>query len=455
MRIGKYKVCGLLGKGGMSRVYKVEVPVIEKIAALKMLSPAPILAELMDAGRVEKLFTSEARIMAGLRHPNIVDVWEFDESDGKLFYIMDYYCNNLGVIIGESYRTEQPSRVIRLDKAIHYTRQTLSGLARLHHAGIIHRDIKPFNILITEHDTVKISDFGLSKLRGETFEGPSNLKVGSPYYAAPEQEESADDVDFSADIYPVGIMLYRMLTGRIPPENRALIKMPSHFNPDLDESWDRFIAKAISIEKKGRFKEAQEMIDELEALALAWENKKEKLCTISDIDQAKKIPLTISGIKPGGLRRESVKVCPSQARVTFNLDNLRRPEEYVQNDFIQNNQDTITDKATGLIWQQSGSAYPMTWHESKKYISGLNKAKFADHDCWRLPTIDELMSLLTPTPHGEAFCIPPLFDLTQKWLWSCDLRSFMAAWYVNVELGFVAWHDFSGFYYARAVCSQN
>ncbi|MCU0614498.1 MAG: serine/threonine protein kinase, partial [Desulfobacterales bacterium] len=181
MKIGRYEVCGMLGRGGMSRVYKVKVPVIGKIAALKIMSPDPLLAKLMDTAKLNELFISEAVIMAGLRHANIVDVWDFDEADGNLFYIMDYYCNNLGIIIGETYRTEQPSRVIRLDKAIHYISQILAGLARLHHAGIIHRDIKPFNILVTEQDTIKISDFGLSKLRGETFGGPRNLNVGSPF----------------------------------------------------------------------------------------------------------------------------------------------------------------------------------------------------------------------------------------------------------------------------------
>jgi serine/threonine-protein kinase len=127
--------------------------------------------------------------------------------------------------------------------------------------------------------------------------------------------------------------------------------------------------------------------------------------------------------------------------------------EYIQKNYEKKQQGTITDKTTGLTWQQSGCAYPLTWHQTRKYVEGLNKEKFAGSDCWRLPTIDELISLLTPTPHGEDFCIEPLFDRNQKWLWSSDLRSFMAAWYVNVELGFVAWHDFSGFYYAKAVCT--
>ena len=452
MKIGKYEVCGMLGRGGMSRVYKVKVPVIGKIAALKILSPDPLLAQLVDTAKLRELFSSEAAIMAGLRHANIVDVWDYDEADGNLFYLMDYYCNNLGTMIGETYRTEQPSRVIRLDKVIHYTRQILAGLARLHHAGIIHRDIKPFNILVTEQDTIKISDFGLSKLRGETFERPGNLNVGSPYYAAPEQERNPDDVDFSADIYPVGVMLYRMLSGELPSEDRTLMKMPSRFNPDLDEKWDQFILKAMSPDIVQRFSGAEEMLEDLDYLSELWQRKKERVCRISETVNSADSGIHDSSLSFRRRRHESLKVCLSRAQNIFGLDELWRPLKYTTNDFINEPNATVMDKTTGLIWQQSGCPYPLTWHEAKKYIDKLNQDKFGGHECWRLPTIDELMSLLTRTPHGEDFCIQPIFNQTQKWLWSCDLRSFMAAWYVSVELGFVAWHDFTGYFYVRAVC---
>jgi serine/threonine-protein kinase len=230
-KIGKYEICGLLGKGGMGRVYKVRIPLIGKVVALKLLWPHPVLMHLMGEEKVKSDFVTEAETMASLRHPHIVSVWDFHDSDELTFFVMEYYCNNLGLMMGETYRVEEPSRPLSVDKAIHYSRQVLRGLSRLHEAKIIHRDIKPYNMLITDEDTIKISDFGLSKLRGESFRGPSNLKVGSPYYAAPEQEEDPDQVDARADIYPVGVMLYRMLTGSLPIEPS---KKLSQCNPDLD-----------------------------------------------------------------------------------------------------------------------------------------------------------------------------------------------------------------------------
>ncbi len=226
--IGKYIVRGLLGRGGMARVYKVEIPIIRKIAALKRLAPNPLLETMMGREKLHQLFVSEAITMANLRHRHIVEIRDFEDSRPAPFYIMDYFAHNLGERIGESYQTDLPSRVISPDKAIDYTRQILSGLARLHAAGIIHRDIKPFNLLITDDDTVKICDFGLSKLRGEIFSGPGNVNVGSPWYAAPEQEVDPNQVGPAADIYPVGVMLYRMLTGHLP---QAPPQPVCQFNP--------------------------------------------------------------------------------------------------------------------------------------------------------------------------------------------------------------------------------
>lgn len=110
-KIGKYIIRGLLGKGGMGTVYKVELPVIGKIVALKRLAPHPIFIDLVGADKARELFITEALNMAALRHPNIVDILDFDESGTHLFYTMDYLSNNLGTIIGETY--EAVSHVYR------------------------------------------------------------------------------------------------------------------------------------------------------------------------------------------------------------------------------------------------------------------------------------------------------------------------------------------------------
>ena len=446
--IGKYSICGLLGKGGMGKVFKIRLPVIEKIAALKLLDPNPFLIDLIGYDKIRKLFVSEAVTMAGLRHPNIVEIFDYGEDNGRPFYIMDYFCNNLGIMIGETYHPETASRIIKVDKAVHYTGQILSGLSCLHHAGIVHRDIKPFNMLVTEQDVIKISDFGLSKIRGESFDGHPGLKVGSPWYAAPEQEKNPDDADPAADIYAVGVTLYRMLTGMLP---EGKFVAPGELNPDIDESWDQFIKKAVARKPEDRFNSAKEMLKDLEEMYDGWKRKKDMIC---DLPEEVPPERKRSGVEDLQLRNNCIKTGVRRASEIFGTDNLWRPSSYTVNDFEQKEQGIVSDRATGLLWQQSGSEYPMTWIKAHAYIEKLNEKVYGGHNRWRLPTVDELMSLLARTPHGKDYCIEPAFDRNQKWLWSCDRRSFTSAWYVSVDMGFVSWQDFTGYYYVKGVCSR-
>ena len=447
-KIGKYEVCGLLGKGGMGLVYKVRMPVIGKVVALKLLAPHPNLVGLLGEEEIKRRFVSEAVTMASLRHPHIVSIWDFHDTPELTFFVMEYYCNNLGLIIGETYRVESPSRMLSVDKAIDYIRQILIGLSRLHQAGIIHRDVKPYNIMVTDRDTVKIDDFGLSKLRGEAFRGPDNLMVGSPYYAAPEQEEDPNQVDCRADLYPVGMMLYRMLAGELPIDE---FKSLAESNADLDAAWDGFVLKAIAEERESRFATAKEMLEALNDLQVTWEAKKEKVCEMPPAGVSKS---TRKDFSKEPLRSKSLKVGPRQAREVFGADALWRPVHYAVNDFQENSHGTVTDKATRLLWEQEGSDYPMTWHEAHGYIEQLNRGRFAGSANWRLPTADELMSLLTPAPRAADLCIEPIFDQSKRWLWSSDRRSFVAAWYVSIDMGFISWQDFTCYYYVRAVSAQ-
>lgn len=443
--IGKYIIRGLLGRGGMGKIFKVEHPLIGKILALKLLDPDPLLVSLMGWDKISGMFKTEAITMAGLRHPNIVEILDYDESDGKPFYLMEYYVNNLGVMIGETYRTEQASRTIKIEKAIRYTSQTLNGLVCMHNAGIIHRDIKPYNLLVTDHDTIKICDFGLSKIRGEKFEGPPSLKFGSAWYAPPEQEKNPESVDFSADLYAVGITIYRMLTGVLLEIGYLPV---GRFNADLDDTWDDFIKKAIAPRPEQRYLTAAEMLADLKLLQAAWEAKKEQICRLPELKKTDNTGPAATRMSP---RSNPIKINPSHAKKTFVLDDLWRPAKFRQNEFMVNSDGTITDRTTGLVWQQSGSEFPLTWSQAKSYIQELNSSKFAQSSTWRLPTVDELITLLTELPQGEDYCIEPIFDRQQKWIWSCDRRSFTAAWYVSIDMGYVAWQDFTGYYHVRAV----
>ena len=440
--IGQYEIIGILGRGGMGTVYKVRLPRLDKIAALKCLEPNPRLIQLLGEDRLRERFAFEAKLIANLRHPNITDVWGLEEADGRLCYLMEYFCHNLGTVIGETYWADSPSRMIRIQRAVRYTEEILEGLSRIHAAGIIHRDIKPFNIMLTDQDSVKIADFGLAKIKEETANFPEDLFIGTKGYAAPEQAASPDTADIGADIYSAGVILYRMITGRLP-QNPVIA--PSRLNRDTDSDWDAFIFKAIAETPEKRFSDASVMSEGLRMLYQRFIERKEKSCPIIEN------PIYQTDFpKTFGLRSEGVSVSAENAQTVFNLNELWRPLDYIPNRLKLCGNGTIQDDATGLIWQQSGSEYPMTLDQTQAYIRALNESRSRD-TLWRLPTIEELMSLLIPPPPAEDFCFESVFNSRQKWVWSSDRRSFKSAWYVNVEMGFVASHDNTGFLYVKAV----
>ncbi len=435
----------MLGRGGMSTVYKVSMPVTGKIVALKLFAPNPNLLEIMGSDReLRQLFTAEAVTMAGLHHPHIADIWDFDEDDaGRPFYVMEYLCRNLGAMIGEHFRVEEKSRRVTPETALRFTRQILDGLSCLHQAGIVHRDIKPYNILLTDRDQVKICDFGLSRLHGEPFPGPASINVGSPYYTAPEQERDPETADQRADLYSVGVLLYRMLTGELPATPVRMAA--SQKNQVLDPTWDRFLDQALAQEPAARFASAAAMLTALDELARHWQHTKEKTCGFLE-------PAPAAAGTRLLLRSTPLKARPNEARQLFGLDALWRPNRYLAADFVADPVGTVLHQATGLLWQRSGGDFPLTWAEAGQYIESLNRRRFAGRTDWRLPTVAELSSLLLRPDSLEHHCLDPVFHRRQRHLWSCDRRSFLAAWYVNVELGFVGWQDDTCHSSVRAVC---
>jgi serine/threonine protein kinase len=446
-KIGKYIVRGLLGKGGMGSVYKVCLPFAERIVALKLLSPHPNLVSLLGPEEIQKRFLSEAALIASLHNPHIVEILDFDFDGDKPFYTMEYHYNDLASLIGESYRANLPSRILGVNKVIHYTRQMLLGLARLYRAGIVHRDIKPGNLLISGEDRIKICDFGFSRLRGERSNRSPHLIIGSPFYTAPEQEQNPDRADHRADIYSAGVIVHRMLTGLLPEEG---VCKPSEHHPDADPGWDAFVERALQPDPDRRFTTPDEMLRKLEDLSSAWEKKKETFCRV------------LPGVPPvnrveedrpaGKLRSVPLKLSPRTAPDIFGCDRLMRPVKYSDGSFNSLFEGaTVFDSRSGLIWQRSGSDDTLAWADARNYIQDLNGRRFCGYAQWRLPTVEELFSILKSPTLEVQDCLDPAFDGRQKMLWSSDRRTFVSAWYVNMELGFAGFADFTCRFHARAV----
>lgn len=453
MHIGRYRIRGLLGRGGMGAVYKAEMPVTGRIVALKVLKPAEIMEDLVGMDKLTDMFLKEATMMARISHENIAQILDvYDGSDGTpAHFTMEYFCGNLGALMGESYEVERPSRRLGIEASLHIARHMLRGLDRLHYEGITHRDIKPFNVMLAEDEggpgIVKLIDFGLSKLRGERTQNHKGMVIGSPYYTAPEQENDPESANARSDIFSVGVTLYRMLTGNLPPHNPSDAPPIRTVHPDLDSKWDDLFKQSLAQTPNTRFPHATAMIEALDSLECHWLDQRDAVCSGADLlldpkrHDARWCP-----------RKQSVKATTRQAQNHFGLDELWRPKQYALSSFIDNDDDTLTDVNCGLTWEKYGSRYPLTWDRAHAHVNRLNKKEYGGRTDWRLPTIDELCTLFTGQTEPGDFCQQSVFDPRKARLWSSDTKAFTAAWYADAELGFVWWQDRTCRFFARAVC---
>ncbi len=452
--IGKYQICGLLGRGGMGQVFKARIPVVDKIVALKLCRPTPELLERKGTDAIVEEFTREARIMAEINHPHVAQIWDFDYDDaGSPFFVMEYHCDNLGAAIGESYRHDVPTRRLRPDHAVRYALQTLDGLARLHHTGIVHRDIKPYNLLLTELDRVKIIDFGLSRLRNEQHQAaPQGVKIGTPFYAAPEQEQAPELADHRADLFSTAVMLHRMLVGELPPETTG-DPLSSEASAVLETlaaqsgaDWNVFFETALAQDPNKRFADAQAMSAALEELLESWRKQQESVCVADfDADTRPDLPAPSRSI-----RATPVKTGPLSAQQAFRTDALARPRVWAPR-FEPLPDGSLADRSCNLQWQASGSPYPVRWDEIPGYLEQLNAALPEDSAPWRLPTADELFCLVAAASDDADFCGASPFDKRQRILWSADRRTYTATWCLNSALGFLDWRDTTCRCWIRAV----
>ena len=434
-KIGRYEIIRRLGKGGMGSVYKGIAPVIDKVVAIKLLDPSELLADILGMEKLRAIFISEARIMAAFNQPFLVTTYDFDEDRrGRPFFVMEYLCNNLGDMIGETYRIERASRVIRAEKVLHYGRQILKALAFLHDNDIIHRDIKPQNILVTDEDTIKICDFGMALVAGVAFSGPASMQIGSPCYIPPEQRRDPGGVDGRADLYSAAVLFYRMLTGTLPGMQSFPLSL---INPRYDAGWDEFFRIGLNWNRDERFPSAEVMLAALERLQL-HPAPPPRLC-----------PVPAPGEESPRLRHEPVDVRASQARSAFRVNELFRPLEPVCNR-LEDHGGTVLDRATGLVWQGGISRWPLSLPAALAAVDQLNRSAFAGWSDWRLPTVNELLSLL---PEGDRQAPEGLGAGPGKWLWSCDRHGHHESWYVNMDMGFAGVQDISCLNHVRAVRS--
>jgi serine/threonine protein kinase len=444
-KIGRYKLLGPIGRGGMSIVYRALETESKEIVALKILFPLPTLAEILSMEELKNIFWAEARKMAGLNHPHIVKVHDLELDNRTPYFTMDYHCTNIGMMINENFILEETTRIISPKKVLDYGSQVLDGLRYIHDKGIIHRDIKPHNILVTDTDTVKICDFGTAMQEDEEIFVSPRLKVGSPYYIAPEQSLNPENADQRSDLYSVGVMLNRMLTGELP--NIKNIKL-SRINPIYDYRWDNFFSKALEPAPARRFQNAHEMAAALMDLELHLVRKINSTCRTFSSGMQNASRAAREEVRTLPLRAAGVK-----AKKAFQVNELWQPIKYTENIFTDRTQETIVDLATGLIWQKMDNGSPVSHADADSYIETLNDSRKSRISKWRLPTVNELLTLVHNPRLSENSCPNDVWQQENQWYWSCDRRSEKTSWYVNTRLGYTGWQQNNCRNHVRAVAS--
>ena len=260
--LGKYRLLEPLGRGGMARVYRAYHAQLDRYVTVKVLR-----GDLLDDDNFIDRFRREARAVAGLRHPNIVQVFDYDVEDHISYMVLE-------LLDGDSLKTRLHDYRMRgermgLGEMVHILCQVLDGLSYAHTQGMIHRDVKPGNILLTGDGRPVIADFGIARIIGATSDTLPGALLGTMSYVAPEQGLEGKS-DARSDLYSLGVVLYEMLTGRTPFEadTPAAILMkhaqdplplPREVQPSIPAPFERVVLKALVKDPGDRYADAQAM----------------------------------------------------------------------------------------------------------------------------------------------------------------------------------------------------
>ncbi len=265
--LGRYEIVRELGRGAMGVIYEAKDPLIDRMVAIKTINLKDL--DPNDKKEFEARFYQEARAAGRLNHPNIVTIHDLGESGGMAYIAMELLHGS------ELHQMLKDEQRLPIEETLNIVFQVATGLAYAHEHGVVHRDIKPSNIMVLSGNKIKIADFGIARMTASLLNTQTGKVMGSPLYMSPEQVLNRQ-VDSRSDIFSVGTMLYRMLTGKLPftGENAHAVmyqivhenpQQPSSLNSEVPDALDAIVSRCLAKNPDDRYQEAQQLAEELRA----------------------------------------------------------------------------------------------------------------------------------------------------------------------------------------------
>ncbi|HKA45406.1 MAG TPA: serine/threonine-protein kinase [Burkholderiales bacterium] len=267
-RLGRYQLVGELGKGAMGVVYRARDPMLDRTVAIKTINMA---LELEERSEYEARFYQEAKAAGSLNHPNIVTIYDIGKAGHVVYMAME-------LLEGKELRALMaPGRPMPIGSAVNVAAQVADGLGYAHEHDVVHRDVKPANIMIVRDGRVKITDFGIAHMRSTNIRTQTGAVLGSPKYLSPEQV-AGKRAEPSSDIFALGVILYEMVTGKAPFNGEDVTGVmfqilnfvpppPSSLNREAPEMLDFIVAKALAKSPQKRYADIREMARDLRECA--------------------------------------------------------------------------------------------------------------------------------------------------------------------------------------------
>jgi hypothetical protein len=258
--VGPYRIIEQLGQGGMATVFKAYHAALDRYVAIKVLHPA-----FKEEPNFLSRFQREARVVARLEHPNIVPIYDFAEHKGQPYLVMKF-------IEGQTLKARLNEKPLTKEEAVEIVDAVGGALAHAHKQGVLHRDVKPSNVLLSPDGSIYLADFGLARMAQA---GASTLSkdvmLGTPQYISPEQGQGVSDLDQGTDIYSFGVLLYEMVVGRVPfnadtpfsiihDHIYTPLPLPSTLNPNVPQVVERVLLKSLAKDRKDRFENVEQQV---------------------------------------------------------------------------------------------------------------------------------------------------------------------------------------------------